>query len=69
MRSLWNNLGDPSLHLLVIALVVVYLAFGRGPRSEEPEAPLPFCNACHSHYLPGDSCVCPPAGNFAHAVK
>jgi hypothetical protein len=69
MRSIWNNLGDPALHLLVIALILVYLALGRTPWSNalRAEDPLPVCNVCHSHYLPGNICECPAVHDFAHA--
>ena len=70
MRTLSNQLGDPSLHLLAIALFVVYLAFGRGHMSGamRPEDPLPFCKVCHVHFLPGQTCDCRPAGSIAHAL-
>jgi hypothetical protein len=70
MRSLCNNLGDPSLHLLAIALIVVYLAFGRGSRSgdDRAEAPLPTCKRCLGHYLPGTTCDCRHPGGMANAA-
>ncbi len=69
MRSLWNYLGDPGLHLLAIALVLVYLAFGVS-RSEDTvgEAPLPYCKACRFHYLPNKPCACRVGSGLAHAL-
>ena len=60
MRALWNNLSDPSLHLLAIALFLVYLAFGSGSWHDERDAasPLAFCKTCQVHYLPGKACDC-----------
>ncbi len=70
MQSLRNSLGDPSLHLLGIALIVIYLAFGHGYGSSEtsPEAPLPVCKSCNRHYLVGTTCICQKPGGIAHAV-
>jgi hypothetical protein len=69
MRSLLNNLGDPSLHLLAIAMIVVYLTFGRPSwsRDAQAEAPLPYCKVCHAHFLPGATCDCRPADDIANA--
>jgi hypothetical protein len=70
MRSFWNCLGDPSLHLLTVAMIVVYLAFSRGaqPGDSRAEAPLATCTACHGYYLPGKTCECRSAGHIAHAL-
>ena len=71
MRSLWNSLGDPGLHLLVIALFLLYLAFGRGSSSAEERAisPLPYCESCRLHFMPGGSCSCDTMGRLVHAMK
>jgi hypothetical protein len=70
MRSLWNNLGDPTLHLLATALILLYLALGGGswPGETAAEAPLPYCKSCHAHYLPGKTCDCRSTANLAHAL-
>jgi hypothetical protein len=70
MRSVWNNLSDPSLHLLAIAVILVYLAFGQTPWSNaiRAEDPLPICKACRAHYLPGNLCECRPDLDFAHVL-
>jgi hypothetical protein len=70
MRSFWNCLGDPSLHLLTIAMIMVYLAFGRGSQSDDAWAasPLLSCKVCHGHYLPGKLCDCHSSGDIAHAL-
>jgi len=70
MRSLCNSLRDPSLHLLLaIALMVVYLAFGRGPSSGNfrAEEPLPICKVCHRQYLPWVGCDYHRTDVIAHA--
>ena len=70
MRFIRNCLSDPSLHLMVIALLLVYLAFGGGPwsRDSSAEAPLPYCSKCHIHFLPGKTCECDLPGKIAHAA-
>ena len=69
MRSLWNCVGDPSLHLLTIAMIVVCLAFGRDarPGDSRAESPLASCNACHGSYLPGTICECRHRPRIAQA--
>jgi hypothetical protein len=71
MRSLWNSLGDPGLHLLAIALIVIYLAFSRGSSSAEERAvsPLPYCESCRLHFMPGGPCGCTGLGGMVHAMK
>ena len=70
MRALWNNLSDPCLHLLGIALLLVYLALGNGHRSDESVArsPLDFCKTCRTHFMPGKACACQLPGRMAHAL-
>ena len=60
MRYVRNCLGDPSLHLLGIALILIYLAFGEGSRFPDHRAdePLAFCRKCHVHHLPNKPCDC-----------
>ncbi len=67
MRTIWSNLGDPSLHFLAIAAFVVYLAFGRSITKDRAwaEAPLSRCKTCQVHFLPGESCHCRPDAGFA----
>ena len=70
MRTFWSNLGDPSLHLLVIALLVVYLAFGGRFSTDRrwAEAPLARCKVCRAHFLPGANCNCRPGFGIAGAL-
>lgn len=70
MRCFWQSLGDPSLHLIAIALIVLYIAIGRGSWSDSlrAEAPLPTCQRCHGHYLPGTRCDCSHPRGVAQAV-
>jgi hypothetical protein len=69
MRSLRDNLGDPTLHLLTTVLVLLYLAFGSrsGSSTSEPETHFAYCVKCHAHYMPGKACDCAHLGNFANA--
>ena len=69
MRAIRDNLSDPGLHLLVIALILVYLAFGSRSWTDDDMAspPLAYCQRCHAHYLPGKGCVCRLPGKIAHA--
>jgi hypothetical protein len=70
MRSLWNFVSDPTLHLLAIALFLVYLTVAGGPRWRDSngEAPLPSCKICHNHFMPGKLCECPLRKRFATAA-
>ena len=69
MRSLLNGLGDPGLHLLVIAVILASLAAGGSWSSGAAgEDPLPYCQSCHSHFLPGHPCGCQAAGRLARAL-
>ena len=68
MRSFWNSLSDPGLHMLAIALVLVYLAFGASRWDDAVGvAPLPYCKACRFHYLPDKPCACRVGPGLAHA--
>jgi hypothetical protein len=60
MRPLCNFLSDPTLHLLAIALFLIYLTFGGGLRWRDSfaESPLPICKVCHTHFLPDRPCEC-----------
>ncbi len=70
MRSLGNLLSDPTLHLLMIALFLIYLAFGNSQRARDgfAESPLPVCKTCHIHFLPDRPCDCRTPGRFAQAT-
>jgi hypothetical protein len=70
MRAIGNCLSDPSLHLLAIALLLVYLAFGGGSwsRDSSAETPLPYCQNCHFHFLPGKPCDCVLSRKLANAT-
>jgi hypothetical protein len=60
MRYVRNCLSDPSLHLLAIALILVYLALGDRStlREGSGEEPLAFCPKCRVHHLPEKTCDC-----------
>jgi hypothetical protein len=70
MKTVWNCLSDPSLHLLGIALLIVVAALGR-PRPKDielvAETPLAVCKKCHTHYFPFRPCRCDPSRDLAHA--
>lgn len=53
MRRVWGFLSDPSLHLMVIALVLIVLTIGSPGSPESDRAPaLAFCSKCGvKHYL------------------
>ncbi len=69
MRFVRNCLVDPSLHLLGIALILVYLAFGdrSKPRASDPDEPLAFCAKCRIHHLPERPCSCEASPKVAQA--
>ena len=69
MRALWNNLSDPSLHLLAIASLLVYLAFsGSWTDDGAASSPLGYCKSCHAHFMLGKACDCRLPGKIAHAL-
>ena len=68
MRSLWNFLSDPGLHILGIVLLLAYLTFGGRASSMQvwAESPLAFCQTCHVHHIPDEPCDCQRPRKVAH---
>ena len=71
MRNIGNFLADPGLHLLGIALLVIYLTFGGSGwlKGSAAEAPLPVCSSCNVRYLPDRTCSCVATNPLATATR
>lgn len=57
MKKLGCCLGDPSLHLLAIALLLVYLAIGAPASGPAAESRLVSCRKCRAVHFPEGSCT------------
>ena len=68
MRSVWNALSDPGLHVLAITMLLVFLALGRGaPGSPRASSRLVKCESCHLYHYQESSCRPAKAEEIAHA--
>jgi hypothetical protein len=66
MKRFWSCLGDPSLHMIGVAVLLVYLSLGLG-RSREPGADsrLVYCSTCRVHHYPESPCRCSSVWTFS----
>ncbi len=70
MRPIWNLLSDPTLHFLMIAGLLLFVALtSRGSRDLYAESPLPICSSCKGHFLPNHPCECPTPARIARAAR
>ena len=68
MRIIRNFVGDPSLHIGVVVVLLIYLTQGGMLARDAATSKLIECRTCRRHYYPERPCPCPARREVARLL-